>query len=394
MTLLPTDIIHYNILTKIPAKSLLRFKSVCKDWYNLINSKIFISIHQKHTLEFHGPSDFLLLVHGGSTTLTSTPLISTFETTWFYTYLDAPNYTSGIRTKLGTFEAVVGSFNGLICLKFKRLGFLLCNPVTREHSWFIKSHNLGSVHLWDADYGFGYDVVSCDYKIVIIEFPDYEFQQDVIVHVYSTDSYSWKEAKKIPDLRINKYMFPNRHGKSVVVNNKLHWIMLKKKRSTKIRIILMFDLHTEEFREISYPNNSLKRHDEGVLELTVSGGRLCTLVNHYSSNRSSTVSMWVMKEYGLVESWTKLYEIVGEQISTKHFRIITHLSRRRDSEEVLLLKYDNDQELVWYNLKNKSISGKAVDFGTQIYVIDTWTCIPSLAPIPGNDPNKHRTCIF
>ncbi|XP_074313588.1 F-box protein CPR1-like [Silene latifolia] len=171
----------------------------------------------------------------------------------------------------------------------------------------------------------------------------------------------------------------------------------------------MFDLHVEEFREISYPTNSLKRHDEGVLELTVSGGRLCKLVNHYSFNRSSTVSMWVMKEYGVVESWTKLCEVVGEQISTKHFRIIYHLSRRRDIEEVLLLRYDNDQELVWYNLKNKSITGKVVDsqpcsnksitggLAIKIYVIDTWaciTCIPSLAPIPGNDPNKHRTSIF
>ncbi|XP_074311575.1 F-box protein CPR1-like isoform X2 [Silene latifolia] len=158
-------------------------------------------------------------------------------------------------------------------------------------------------------------------------------------------------------------------------------------------MILMFDLHTEELRKISYPT-SLQRHAGCPLELMVSRGRLCTLAAHYSfRSHHSTASMWVMKDYGVVESWTILYEVVGKKISSpQYFEIITHLSRN-DSEEVLLLRLFNNEEpeLVWYNLENKSITGKADDPATQEYGGDKWVCIPSLAPIPGNDPNKRHT---
>ncbi|XP_074313586.1 F-box protein CPR1-like [Silene latifolia] len=317
MALLPVDIVHYNILIKLPAKSLLRFKSVCKDWYNLINSSKFISIHQKHTLESHDSCDLLLFF--------DSEITWTWTWTLFYTYLDATNYTSRIRTKMETFEDsfdIVGSFNGLICLKFSGSGFLLCNPVTREYSRLINCPNLfDPVHLRDVYYGSGYDVVSHDYKIVDIESRATEFGQDWIAYVYSTNSNSWKKDQKNHD-PIRRWRYPD---KSVVVNNKSHWITSNYTPLCS-ESILTFNLHAEELGEITYPTSL---QTDRKLELMVSRGRLCTFATHPIF---SNVSMWVMKEYGVVESWTLLYEIVGAQISTEHFRIVTHLSMR-DHEE-------------------------------------------------------------
>ncbi|XP_074313651.1 F-box protein CPR1-like [Silene latifolia] len=384
MALLPVDILYYNILTKIRAKSLLRFKCVCKDWYNLINSSNFRNIQHKHTLQLESrdSSDFLVVsdtygLDSDDTRGTIWPLL--------YTYLDAPNYTSGINRKMEAFEVschIVGSSNGLICLQFEGSGFSLCNPVTREYSRLIKSPLLASDGFLDAYNGFGYDVVSRDYKIVNIT----KFQQNCIVHVYSTGSNSWKKVQKYPDLLHKSWGY---NGKNVIVNNKLHWIMLKNDEDIRTNSIFMFDLDTEEFGDISYPTG-LQMYD-GSLDLRVSHGRLCTLQKSLPSTYRK-FSMWVMKEYGVVESWTKLYEILGKRICTKYFWMITQLSRR-DREEVLLIRYDKHRirELVWYNLETKSITGKAKDTAPEKYFGSDWLCIASLAPIPGNHPNKRHT---
>ncbi|XP_074313650.1 F-box protein CPR1-like [Silene latifolia] len=371
MALLPIDIVFYNILTKVPAKSLLRFKSVCKDWYNLINSSNFRNIQHTHTLESHDSSDFLVVSSRCGV------LVNQFL--FYIMYLDAPNYTHGKSRTFDSCWDIVGSSNGLICLKNLGSGFLLWNPVTKEYSRLIKSpSSLASVHISFEYYGFGYDVVSHDYKIVNIEFRDAEFRRDCIFHVYSRGSNSWKESQKYPDSILG---YKEYFGRNVVVNNKLHWITFKR---TAIKIILIFDLHTEELREISYPTSlrHAKEHD-----LMVSRGRLCILATTHWPSKHPNVSIWVMKEYGVVESWTKLYEVEGEQISSKYFRIITHQSKK-DGEEVLLQKHDKNGELVWYDLENKSITGKVDDPATEKYAGHTWVCIASLAPIPGNDNSK------
>lgn len=48
LPLLPYDIIIYDILTRLPIDSLMRFKSVCKSWSNLTtNDSEFINLHSR-----------------------------------------------------------------------------------------------------------------------------------------------------------------------------------------------------------------------------------------------------------------------------------------------------------------------------------------------------------
>ncbi|KAK9673098.1 hypothetical protein RND81_12G145900 [Saponaria officinalis] len=196
---IPDEIIYYGILTRLPVKSLLRFKSVCKDWYALIKSSTFIDTHLKYVLESHDSSDFMIVSVN-------------YEPSYFYTYYDAPQFTSGIDVLLKEIDnyhptRVVGSCNGLICLKLGfNSGLMLCNPITREYYRFIDpiSHRCSNNFRKYVDqYGFGYDIVTSHYKIVkITSFMDYSpighivqlFSIHILIH-----------GKKLKN-------FPYRHG--------------------------------------------------------------------------------------------------------------------------------------------------------------------------------------
>lgn len=43
---LPSDIILFEIFPRLPAKSLMRFRCVCKSWSSLIRHPLFVRIHQ------------------------------------------------------------------------------------------------------------------------------------------------------------------------------------------------------------------------------------------------------------------------------------------------------------------------------------------------------------
>uniref|UniRef100_A0A2N9I433 F-box domain-containing protein n=1 Tax=Fagus sylvatica TaxID=28930 RepID=A0A2N9I433_FAGSY len=69
---LPKDVI-IEILSRLPAKSLLRFKCVCKEWCSIIQDQVFIETH-----------------------LNKAPFIT--------------HYTDKDETSLGTYRIVVGNF--------------------------------------------------------------------------------------------------------------------------------------------------------------------------------------------------------------------------------------------------------------------------------------------
>lgn len=50
--LLP-DSLLIAILLKLPVKSIVRFKSVCKSWYSIITSRLFIDLHDNNNSRYH-----------------------------------------------------------------------------------------------------------------------------------------------------------------------------------------------------------------------------------------------------------------------------------------------------------------------------------------------------
>ncbi|KAK9667691.1 hypothetical protein RND81_13G004800 [Saponaria officinalis] len=378
MSKLPNKIIHYDVLTRLPAKSLLRFKSVCKDWYALIKSRTFINIHQNYAIESHDySSDDLLIVGCGSNTYCKTP------NKLFFIYLYAPFSLRGThvicddKVNTGLSRFIVGSCNGVICIEILSSTdtFALYNLLTRECRKLVKprcDHYSKYPSIYTT-YGFGYDSISRDYKIIrTFLFKDRYNMMTLggIVHVYSSRTNSWKDSDKINPF-INQ-IIPG----YIVVNNVLHCICSMKDNGDYF-YIFTFNLHTEKSGCIALPKKYMEDGDDQP-SLMVSNGRLYTIVKNLASFQAS---IWVMKQYGMTKSWTKLYEFGGEVVQ---FKIITYRSSKR-SGEMLIVKTVDEQndELMWYNFEHKSF--RKVDLPQKNkYDGNQLVCISSLAPILGD----------
>ncbi|KAK3010480.1 hypothetical protein RJ639_012699 [Escallonia herrerae] len=103
--------------------------------------------------------------------------------------------------------------------------------------------------------------------------------------------------------------------------------------------IAAFDLADEEFKEVAPPTDAdISRIHH--LSLAVIGGRLCSV----DSRSNVQLDMWVMKEYGVTESWSKL-SIVGPNVfSTVPLDFI------EGGEELLVIDED---KLAVYNVKER-----------------------------------------
>ncbi|KAF5742232.1 F-box protein CPR30-like isoform X1 [Tripterygium wilfordii] len=137
-------------------------------------------------------------------------------------------------------------------------------------------------------YGFGYDSVSDDYKLILV---DEISKFHNVVCVYSMKRNEWVRSWMFSNL------IPNLSG--VVVKGFVNWVYRKEGK------IVAFDLDTEEFRLVPLPNR--RRHEyESASDVTVDVLRGCLLMIIPSERE---IEMWVMKDYMVKESWTKLYTI-------------------------------------------------------------------------------------
>ncbi|KDP38971.1 hypothetical protein JCGZ_00728 [Jatropha curcas] len=133
-TNVPESLIMEDILTKLPVKSLLRFKTVCKSWQSTINGSRLLITHLL-TNEFKFMEDETLVIE---------------------------NINSMNLEELRDSD-LYGSCNGLIFGGREEKKFYVCNPATREYRELPKP----SIDII-LDFGFAYDEAIDDYKVILI----------------------------------------------------------------------------------------------------------------------------------------------------------------------------------------------------------------------------------
>ncbi|KAK9067634.1 hypothetical protein SSX86_011745 [Deinandra increscens subsp. villosa] len=269
---LPLEIME-AILRLLPVKPLGRFKSVSKAWYSLISDPQFIKNHLHQSQE-------------------TRKLISISDSKELYSLdlsdlLPCLNSDDISATRKEVFfpimwDSILGSCNGLVLAYASDERFFLINPSTNEMCMLPPIHLRFKEDYLFGNYGFGYDSSTGDYKFVSIPPSSWE------VGVYSLRNDSWSVLRDAPYVGI---VGQTLYG--VLVNQNLHW--LTKRRGDSSRIIVAFSLANEEFIEIEIPG-SIGDVDDFLVEF---GGKLC----YFSS---SVGSLWVMEEYGVGESWTKV----------------------------------------------------------------------------------------
>ena len=338
---LPNEVLQ-EILHKLPVKSLIQLRCVSKSFNSLITSPAFINFSFTRS---HPDSNKLIVRY-----LDVTPHVERYK----LIVEDNDNNDSSsseqiqdfefpLRSGWGYFE-LVGSANGLFCLHQGK-DFHLWNPCIRK---FI---TLPTPCLFPCFLGFGFDSRNNDYKVVKIarsaEFSLYQVSQPR-VEVYSVSERSWRVARggvSCP-ARITCSLL---HQQPAFLNGALHFAANDWGDAQSL-VVLSFDLSDEAFRVISLPNGNFGLGAK--IGISVFNGLLSLL--SYECQHGSSVqccSVWVMKEYDVVDSWIKLFTI---ELNMLHWKVLGFLknghvlvqkteSRSRGSE---LLSYDPKSEQV------------------------------------------------
>ncbi|XP_026458505.1 F-box/kelch-repeat protein At3g06240-like [Papaver somniferum] len=332
MSSIPEEMYH-EILLRLPVKSLLVCKSVCKNWYALISSSDFVNTHI--TMQKNNPSLMLdgLAKFSGNNILHSISYDSVYEIKDDRMEMDIPFKSSVDDVQL------LGSCNGLVCIwLFDHEGHRDCiclwNPGTREYKVIPKSPSV----FYSCDVcAFGYDRRTDGYKLAI-GITACGTKDSSLVQVYTLSSNSWTKGQLVP------YKFPSTYKSGVLVNGDLHWLAIAQDNI----ILLSLDIGEESFKELQLPVEK-DQHPRMILgELE---GCLCILVSSYGVK--THVEIWKMLDYGVRESWTKYHVISHETIVAHQF--LLRLIRSFKNGEILFLCCDI---LVLYDLKNGSVSGE------------------------------------
>ncbi|KAK9007048.1 hypothetical protein V6N11_019376 [Hibiscus sabdariffa] len=225
---------------------------------------------------------------------------------------------------------VFGSCNGLISLILlptHLLNFFLWNPSIQKYISLPRPNISEAVEL---NVGFGFDSRNNDSKLLMVgvEEKDNSWIQP---YLFSLNENCWKRVTAIPP----NYTFDAITGMSLpFVNGAVHWLGYQTKNKDEYNnVISGFDLSAEEFFEINLPEALI-----GLLHVDL------TIMNYGESSIVVTThpifgehELWVMKEYGVVESWT---ELLAFHIQRRESPFV--VSGFRKNGEVLLVVDDGE----------------------------------------------------
>lgn len=330
---LPTEVTT-EILSRVPAKPLLRLRSTCKWWRNLIDSTDFIFLHLSKSRD----SVIILRQHSRLYELDLNSMDRVKE-------LDHPLMCYSNRIK------VLGSCNGLLCICNIADDIAFWNPTIRKHRIIpseplirkeTNENNTITTLLAAHVYGFGYDSATDDYKLVSISYfvdlHNRSFDSHVKIYTMRTDV--WKTLPSMP------YALCCARTMGVFVSGALHWVVTRDLEPESRDLIVAFDLRFEVFREVALPGTVDGKFDMDVALLR---GMLCIIENRGSDG----FDVWVMREYGLHDSWCKMFT-VGQPRDVKLMKSLKPLGYSRNGDKVLFEQ--DSKKLCWYNLASKDVS--------------------------------------
>ncbi|XP_004301893.1 PREDICTED: F-box/kelch-repeat protein At3g06240-like [Fragaria vesca subsp. vesca] len=218
------------------------------------------------------------------------------------------------------FVTLLGSCNGLVFVVDE-------NDVHsfRVHVWnpltgFVKELPIpGFSTDFDLElraYGVGYLPATDEYKVILSYAPveveldvNNETEEEYNRRVEEDEKLNFSKVMSLNDgiwrsIEAPKDCYSN-HQQGTLVNGWLQWLQTPLSDE-----IVAFDLAREEFREIEMPNFGPKKiRDLSELRFCFVGcleGCLCVL-RYPVIDACDSIDFWVMREYGVVESWTKLF---------------------------------------------------------------------------------------
>jgi F-box interacting protein len=308
---LPDEIVT-QILIHLPIKSIITCTSVSKTWKSIIQNPTFISIHLHLSIKSNNNLNFLTLFTPQNKEVYALHSDDDDDFTE-HTRFDFPH--KPINSKI--IFRVVGICNGLVCISDDLHGntnqLFLWNPCVRK---FVKlplpnvTCQLGKKH---GSIGFGFDAKTNDYKVarvVYLEVDPNILKERPKVEVYSLSTCEWRiiTAALPPICTLN--LIEGREPQAFV-NGAIHWIAFRGTGGVRLgAFVLVFDLGDEVFREIPLPKLPNYNPQECRNDLCAYGNSIALFQTVFVDSRH--LDIWVMKEYGVSSSWTKVLTLAAQ----------------------------------------------------------------------------------
>ncbi|XP_059640108.1 F-box/kelch-repeat protein At3g06240-like isoform X1 [Cornus florida] len=284
---IPEDVV-IEILLRLPVKSLIRYRVVCKNWYSIIKNPSFVTKHLNH----HRANSGSLFVKRFDK-ITDKYVFSLYPD---QTLAGSPLLCEDVVVNMSN-NLQISACNGILCLHnciHHHRCFALWNPATREfRSVPVLPRNFppNVVNNLEA-FGFGFDPITNDYKLVWM-WNTLEFIRETrygpykaAVYTLSTDSWRYLDVA-LP------YSTIHTPQSNTFINGVYHWFCLR--AGDQHRVILSFDMGNELFHEI----RDIPSSDYGYYADLAPYDNSLALI--YSES-GPFVEIWVMMEEGC---WTK-----------------------------------------------------------------------------------------
>ncbi|XVF28329.1 hypothetical protein REPUB_Repub15cG0020100 [Reevesia pubescens] len=328
-----------KILLRLPAKSLTRFKCVCKPWNFLFSDPKFTRAHLESMAAIESYHDFILynLVVGAF----YTRIFDQLQQDDQIQATKLENYYCDLVLSMSPtkFTVFIGHCDGLLCLvkqcsKAWLHVLMLWNPSIGELKPFPLPKSWTSSS-WEV-LGFGRDFSTDEYKLVRV--PD---KNSSDIEVLNLGNIWFRKAEEcLP-------YFAKSKQKSIFSNGCLYWFAWKLLNSRiKHDLILCFDLAKEKVREVLPPPCS---EEVNSSKLRLLHGSVCIL-NH--NKVIGDIDVWIMKENigSMHTSWMKQITLPGIPNCGRIWQPFPLCYIRKDK---VLVSVDNNKFFI-YNPKDES----------------------------------------
>ncbi|KAI8558425.1 hypothetical protein RHMOL_Rhmol04G0092200 [Rhododendron molle] len=311
------DELLIEILARLPVASLLRFQSVCKSWYSLITNPGFITKHLSQSIINSKRNGDKLLVRLFNINKERYLLLDD-DDKFGDEYLE---FEFPFKIPFGYFR-VVGSCNGLLCVAddyfTDKPQIIIWNPSTRKSVTLPMAPKTKCPHM--CVYGFGSHPATHEYEVIRIQYEMEEFELKLPpkVEIYTQGTRSWRGIRSAaPSYRIVIYMWCQ-----AFVDGVVHWVAYESCVGGGVRnLIMLFNMASESFSEFKLPPTlAYTDYLPTTLSIKKFGQSLAVLCS--GPRDTGGCCIWVMKEYGVAESWTKLFSsnLLGMPNKTLGFR--------------------------------------------------------------------------
>ncbi|KAA8532794.1 hypothetical protein F0562_032827 [Nyssa sinensis] len=300
VTTIPEEIIVFDILTRIPVKSLLRFRCVSKLCRSVLRNPSFVNLHLSRSMtdRFDGFGLFVSAYNKHSSEL---HLLSASHCGGATTHLfTLPNSNSDPCVSLHLNGLFLVHRTGFSCIN---PSIYICNPSTRE---IAKLPSTGPIvyspSVQHVCYNLGLDLSTNEYKVLNIRVRNLRCPEKMQAEceIFTLSTNSWRKIDPVFPFDVKgQDCFHGWCKESLCVNGIIHWMIWSKK------VIVAFDLKEEKFRVLPLPPAAIPFEEFTSDDFPVKSNTpymiqingLLGLICHEHVLKRNSMEIWILEDY-------------------------------------------------------------------------------------------------